>query len=82
MIKVLYFAWVRERIGVPYEMVETQSGTVMEFVAELKQKETRYEVAFSDLSAIKVAINQELCEFDTKLTGATEIAFFPPMTGG
>ena len=45
MIKVLYFAWVRERIGVPYEMVETQSGTVMELVEELKQKETRYEVA-------------------------------------
>ena len=82
MIKVLYFAWVRERIGVPYEMVETQSVTVMELVEELKQKETRYEVAFSDLSAIKVAINQELCEFDTKLTGVTEIAFFPPMTGG
>ena len=82
MIKVLYFSWVRERIGVPYEMVETQSGTVMEFVEELKQKERRYEVAFSDLSAIKVAINQELCEFDTKLSGATEIAFFPPMTGG
>ena len=82
MIKVLYFAWVRERIGEPYEMVETQSGTIMELVEELKQKETRYEVAFSDLSAIKVAINQELCEFDTKLTGATEIAFFPPMTGG
>ena len=82
MIKVLYFAWVRERIGLPYEMVETQSGTVMELIEELKQKETRYEVAFSDLSAIKVAINQELCEFDTKLTGAIEIAFLPPMTGG
>ena len=82
MIKVLYFAWVRERVGVPHEIVETQSRTVMELVEELKQKERRYEVAFSDLSAIKVAINQELCEFDTKLTGATEIAFFPPMTGG
>lgn len=82
MIKVLYFAWVRERVGVPYELVETQSRTVMELVEELKQKERRYEVAFSDLSAIKVAINQELCEFDTKLSGATEIAFFPPMTGG
>ena len=82
MIKVLYFAWVRERIGLLYEMVETQSGTVMELVEELKQKETRYEVAFSDLSAIKVAINQELCEFDTKLIGAKELAFFPPMTGG
>ena len=82
MIKVLYFAWVRERVGVPYEIVETQSTTVMELVEELKQKERRYEVAFSDLSAIKVAINQELCEFDTKLSGAVEIAFFPPMTGG
>jgi len=82
MIKILYFAWVRERIGVPYEMVETQSETVMELVEELKQKEIRYKVAFSDLSAIKVAINQELCQFDTKLTGAIEVAFFPPMTGG
>ena len=82
MIKVLYFAWVRERVGVPHEIVETQSRTVMELVEELKQKERRYEVAFSDLSAIKVAINQELCEFDTKLSSATEIAFFPPMTGG
>ena len=82
MIKVLYFAWVRERTGVPYEIVETQSGTVMELIEELRQKETRYEVAFSDLSALKVAINQELCEFDSKLTGAIEIAFFPPMTGG
>ena len=82
MIKVLYFAWVRERIGVPYEMVETQSVTVMELVEELKRKEPRYEVAFSDLSVIKVAINQELCEFDAKLNDALEIAFFPPMTGG
>ena len=40
MIKVLYFAWVRERIGVPYEMLETQSGTVMELVEELKKKES------------------------------------------
>ena len=82
MIKVLYFAWVRERIGVPYEMLETQSGTVMELVEELKQKEERYKVAFSDLSSLKVAVDQELCEFDTELTGALEVAFFPPMTGG
>ena len=82
MIKVLYFAWVRERIGVPYEMLETRSGTVMELVEELKQKEERYEVAFSDLSALKVAVDQELCEFDAELNGALEVAFFPPMTGG
>ena len=82
MIKVLYFAWVRERIGVPYEMLETQSGTVMELVEELKQKEERYKVAFADLSALKVAVDQELCEFDAGLNGALEVAFIPPMTGG
>ena len=51
-------------------------------VEELKQKEERYEVAFSDLSALKVAVDQELCEFDAELNGALEVAFFPPMTGG
>ena len=82
MIKVLYFAWVRERIGVSYEMVETESETIIGLVDELRQREPRYEIAFSDLSALKVAINQELCDFDTKVSGALEIAFFPPMTGG
>ena len=54
----------------------------MELVEELKQKEERYKVAFSDLSALKVAVDQELCEFDAGLNGALEVAFFPPMTGG
>jgi molybdopterin synthase sulfur carrier subunit len=82
MIKVLYFAWVRERIGVSYEMVETESETIIGLVDELRQRAPRYEIAFADLSTLKVAVNQELCDFDTKLSGASEIAFFPPMTGG
>ena len=82
MIDVLYFAWVRERIGLPKEKVQTQAQTVSELIAELRAREDRYEAAFADLSAIRVAVDQELCDFDATLAGAREVAFFPPMTGG
>ena len=82
MIDVLYFAWVRERIGLPKERIETEAATVAELVDELKAREERYAVAFSDLSALRVALDQELSEFDASLEGVREVAFFPPMTGG
>ncbi|GAA6163677.1 molybdopterin converting factor subunit 1 [Pelagimonas sp. KU-00592-HH] len=81
-LDVLYFAWVRERIGLPKEKVETSATTVAELVEELKAREERYEAAFADLGALRVAIDQELTEFDAALDGAREVAFFPPMTGG
>ncbi|MDX1779909.1 MAG: molybdopterin converting factor subunit 1 [Thalassovita sp.] len=79
---VLYFAWVRERIGIPREKVETSAATVADLIEELRAREERYAVAFSDLSALRVAIDQELTDFDASLEGAREVAFFPPMTGG
>ncbi|MAW08288.1 MAG: molybdopterin converting factor subunit 1 [Halobacteriovoraceae bacterium] len=79
---VLYFAWVRERIGLPKEKIETSAATVAELVEELKAREERYEAAFADLSALRVALDQELAEFDAPLDGVREVAFFPPMTGG
>ncbi|SHH96918.1 molybdopterin converting factor subunit 1 [Marivita hallyeonensis] len=79
---VLYFAWVRERIGLPKETVTTDAATVADLVEELRAKEERYAVAFSDLSALRVAVDQELTDFDAPLAGAREVAFFPPMTGG
>jgi molybdopterin synthase sulfur carrier subunit len=79
---VLYFAWVRERIGLPRETVETNAETVADLVAELRAREDRYDVAFADLSAIRVAVDQVLVDFDAPLKGAREVAFFPPMTGG
>jgi molybdopterin synthase sulfur carrier subunit len=79
---VLYFAWVRERIGLPKEQVETGAATVAELVEELRAKEERYAMAFSDLSALRVAVDQELADFDAPLAGVREVAFFPPMTGG
>ena len=82
MIDILYFAWVRERIGVPREQVATDAATVSELIEELKAREERYALAFPDLRALRVAVDQELTDFDASLAGAREIAFFPPMTGG
>ncbi|MEP4980335.1 molybdopterin converting factor subunit 1 [Ascidiaceihabitans sp.] len=79
---ILYFAWVRERIGRPRETLETDAATVAELVEELKGREDRYAAAFADLSALRVAVNQELTDFDASLEGVREVAFFPPMTGG
>jgi molybdopterin synthase sulfur carrier subunit len=82
MIDVLYFAWVRERIGLPKERIETAAATVADLVEELKAREERYEAAFADLRSLRVAVDQELTGFDAPLAGVREVAFFPPMTGG
>ena len=82
MIDVLYFAWVRERIGLPKERVETNALTVADLVAELTAREDRYAAAFADVSALRVALDQELADFSAPLKGIREVAFFPPLTGG
>jgi molybdopterin synthase sulfur carrier subunit len=81
-MQVLYFAWVRERIGVPREEIETSAKTVADLVAELRGREERYDFAFSDMKAIRVALDQELSDLDASLANVREVAFFPPMTGG
>lgn len=82
MIDILYFAWVRERIGLPRERIESQAATVADLVAELQAREERYALAFADLASLRVALDQELASFDAPLAGVREVAFFPPMTGG
>lgn len=79
---MLYFAWVRERIGIPREAVETNARTVMDLVDELRGREERYAAAFADITALRVAVDQQLTDFDASLDGVREVAFFPPMTGG
>lgn len=81
-IDILYFAWVRERIGLPRERVETGAETVADLVAELKLREDRYAMAFADTQSLRVALDQVLADFDAPLAGVREVAFFPPMTGG
>lgn len=82
MIDVVYFAWVRERIGIPKEALDTSAATVSELLDELRQKEDRYAVAFEDVSALRFAIDQQLGDLDSSIEGAREVAIFPPMTGG
>ncbi|WP_395004462.1 molybdopterin converting factor subunit 1 [Cypionkella sp.] len=82
MIEVIYFAWLRERIGVPRESLQTEALTVADLVAELSAREERYALAFGDLASVRVALDQELADFAAPLAGVREVAFFPPMTGG
>jgi molybdopterin synthase sulfur carrier subunit len=82
MIEVLYFAWIRERIGIPRETVDSKAATVAELVAELRSREDRYDLAFSDTKALRVALDQQMADFSAPLAGIREVAFFPPMTGG
>jgi molybdopterin synthase sulfur carrier subunit len=82
MVDVLYFAWVRERIGLPRERVDTTAPTVRAMIAELVAREDRYAAAFADLTSLRVAVDQDLSDFDAPLAGVREVAFFPPMTGG
>ena len=58
------------------------SVTLIVRIEELKKKDIRYAEVFSDLGSFRVAINQELANFDASIIEAKEIAFFPPMTGG
>ena len=81
-LTILYFAWLRERIGVPRETVQTDAATVADLIGELSAREDRYALAFSDLKSVRVALDQELTGFDAPLAGVREVAFFPPMTGG
>jgi sulfur-carrier protein len=82
MMELVYFAWVRERIGLPREKIETTAATVADLVEELRAREERYALAFGDLASLRVALDQELSNFDAPLAGVREVAFFPPMTGG
>jgi sulfur-carrier protein len=82
MINVVYFAWLRERIGKSGESIETKSATVADLVDELRAIDEYHAAAFADLRAVRVAVDQVLADFDAPLSGVKEVAFFPPMTGG
>jgi molybdopterin synthase sulfur carrier subunit len=83
-MKLIYFAWVRERIGKPQEDVELPAGieTVSDLLAWLKSRGEEYEQALKYPDVIRVAIDQEHVDHREKIAGAREVALFPPMTGG
>ena len=83
-MKVRYFAWVRERIGKLEEeiVVPADVSTVAELIKWLSSRGEEYAYAFENPGVIRAAIDRVHVKPKTTLTGASEIAFFPPMTGG
>lgn len=83
-MRLLYFAWVRERIGRTEEDIALPDGIekVSDLLQWLKSRGEGYENALRIPEVIRVAINQEHVGHDEPLAGAREVALFPPMTGG
>ena len=83
-MRLLYFAWVRERIGKAEERIEPPAGvaTVSELMAWLARRGEEYAHAFENPEVIRAAIDRSHVRSDAAIAGANEIAFFPPMTGG
>ena len=83
-VKLLYFAWVRERVGKTDEdmAVPDTVTTVTDLVAWLSKRGEQYAHAFENGKVIRAAIDRKHVRPDAPIAGAREIAFFPPMTGG
>ena len=82
-VKLKYFSRVREIIGKPSELVEIKSKNLEDLVEELQSMGTQYSVLKGENFAVYSAVDQNIVtDVKTSIKGATEIAFFPPMTGG
>jgi molybdopterin synthase sulfur carrier subunit len=83
-MKLVYFAWVRERVGKAEEEVVPPPGvnTVADLVTWLKGRGEEYAHAFEQAKSIRAAVDRNHVKPDAAIAGAREIAFFPPMTGG
>jgi molybdopterin synthase sulfur carrier subunit len=83
-VKILYFAWLREKVGAAEEewALPAELRTVAELVDWLKQQSPRHDAAFQNARLVRCAVDQEFGTPDAAIAGAKEIAFFPPVTGG
>jgi molybdopterin synthase sulfur carrier subunit len=83
-VRILYFAWVREKVGKAEETVDLPPGigTVADLVCWLKGRGPEYEAAFAKPGVVRAAVDQSHVQPAASIAGAREIAFFPPVTGG
>lgn len=84
MINLLYFAWVRERVGIANEELDLTSEieTVGDLVDWQRNRGAGYAEAFGDGNLVRAAVNQEHVELSHPVKDGDEVAFFPPVTGG
>ena len=83
-MQLLYFAWVRERIGIAEELATkpAEVATVADLLAWLRGRGTGYDTALADAKRLRVAVNQQHADWQTPIHDSDEIAIFPPVTGG
>jgi sulfur-carrier protein len=83
-VKLLYFAWMREKIGRAEEILDLPASvaTVADLIVWLRQRGPEYEAALSRPGVIRAAIDKRHVQPTSALAGAREIALFPPVTGG
>jgi sulfur-carrier protein len=83
-MQILYFAWLREKIGHGEEVFAPPASvtTPRQLIALLRQRGPGYDAAFANETLIRCAVDQDFCTLDTPFGAAAEIAFFPPVTGG
>lgn len=83
-MKILYFAWVREKVGRAEEVREVPDGvrSVADLIAWLKTQGPEYENAFAQAKVIRAALDRAHVKHEAPIAGAKEVAFFPPVTGG
>jgi len=81
---VLYFAWLRAKIGLDREVLEPPASvvTVADLIDWLAERSPGHAEAFGDLSCIRAAVNQEFVTPNAVIPTGAEVAFFPPVTGG
>lgn len=83
-MRIVYFAWVRERIGLDQEQVDPPAEivTVADLIAWLAAREGGYADALSDTARLRTAVDQTFAPLDAPIAGVHEVAIFPPVTGG
>ena len=83
-MKILYFAWLRAKIGFAAECVTPPTSviSVADLIVWLKCQSPGHASAFADTSCVRAAINQEFVDLEAKIPPGAEVAFFPPVTGG
>ncbi len=83
-MRVLYFAWLRERVGLAEEEVDLpgEVATIADLTTWLATRDAAHAHAFADPKIVRAALDRRHVKPDTPLAGAREVAFFPPMTGG